>query len=184
MYVIYFTYTYCHLYFHHWNYTWFVWIYQQKKLVCKGFFKSMFWTQLVIAFNERWTPRFLAREDKDCCVIDGMGYPMSRQRPIPTRSSLAKLSSQDVGAPVPPLKRLRKEKGYMPTLELEMLANTSHSYCVNFDEYSHTRKNITQSVPNLVWRKVYGGFRKEFPNIRSEAETLIKGEIERCIELH
>ena len=60
----------------------------------------------------------------------------------------------------------------MPSLELEMLAKVSHSYYVNFDECSRTRKNFTQSVPNLVWRKVYGGFHKEFSNIASQEKTL------------
>ena len=53
----------------------------------------------------------------DCRVIDGMRDPMSRQPPIPTQSSPPELSTQDVDALVPPLRRLHKEKGYMPTLE-------------------------------------------------------------------
>ena len=37
---------------------------------------------------------------------------------------------------------------------------------------THIRKNVTQLVPTLVWRKVYEGFWKEFLNIAYQEETL------------
>lgn len=46
-----------------------------------------------------------------------------------------------------------------------MLAKMSHSYYVHFTKYSHTTKNVTKLVPNLVWRKEYGEFCDEFLNI-------------------
>lgn len=107
----------------------------------------------------------LAKENEDCRVIDGMGDPMSAQPPIVTQPSLTKLSPQDVGAPLPFSKRSRNEKGYMPILELEMLAKMSHSYFVYFAEYPRTRKNVTQLVPSIEWWKVYEGFHEEFSNI-------------------
>lgn len=59
----------------------------------------------------------LASKDKDCRVINGMRDPMSKQPPIATYPSPSKFLPKDIGAFVPPSKRLRKEKEYMPTLE-------------------------------------------------------------------
>lgn len=66
---------------------------------------------------------------------------------------------------------VKGKKRYMPTLESEMFAKMPPFSYVHFAEYSCTRKNGTQLVPNLVWWKAYKGFCKEFPSITYQDKT-------------
>jgi len=57
----------------------------------------------------------------------------------------------------------RKEKLTKLTKESRMLSNMAQSYYNHFATYSKGRKQVTQLVPNMVWKLVYADFKAGKP---------------------
>lgn len=63
---------------------------------------------------------------------------------------------------LPPLALVRatqKEKVTKPTIESRMLSNMAQSYYNHFATYNKGSKQVTQLVPNMVWKLVYANFK-------------------------
>src|ERR1700737_3431555 len=74
--------------------------------------------------------------------------------------------------PPRPSKAPRREKGSRPIVDSLHLSCLVASYNIHFAKYCRGRKQVTQLVPSLVWKKVFKEYKNHYTNSLFVEETL------------
>jgi len=71
-----------------------------------------------------------------------------------------------------PTKAPQKDKNLRCIVDYVHLSSMAASYNHHFMLYNRNKNNVTQLIPNQVWKVVYKDYKKQFPNSEFHLESL------------